>query len=155
MKNQLILSIFCLAYLGSCIPQKPVNRGESQAAPKEINDGYSTQGTKNYTGSAGEVKNDRGNNIPLDVQLKGLAGVTVQGSGANAKVLVRGVNSFVGETEPLFVVNNMVVSGGYNAVYQMLNPNDIKSINVLKDASSASIYGVRGSNGVIVITMKK
>ena len=150
----LVFTFICDVFLVACINQKPVNRGQSKTETREINDGYGIQDGRNYTGSADEVNNDRSNNIPLDMHLKGLAGVTVQGSGANAKVLVRGVNSFLGETEPLFVVNNMVVNGGYSAAYLLLNANDIKSVTVLKDASSASIYGVRGANGVIIITMK-
>jgi TonB-dependent starch-binding outer membrane protein SusC len=153
--NRLILIIFTIAFLGfSCVNQKPKSQEELQAEAKEINDGYTTSGTRNYTGSADEVKNT-GNNMSLDLYLKGLAGVLVTGAGMSSRVTVRGENSFSSDTEPLFVINSNPISGGFSTAYQMINVNDIKSVSVLKDAASTGIYGVRGSNGVIVITLKK
>jgi TonB-dependent SusC/RagA subfamily outer membrane receptor len=154
MKKHLLLFSLAVALFSSCISQKSNARRESNATPKEISDGYNTTGTRNYTGSADEVKN-LGLNVPLDVYMRGLAGVGVEGSGANAKITVRGVNSFVSNPEPLFVVNNNALNGGFSSAFQMIQVNDIKSVTVLKDAGSTSIYGVRGANGVIVITLKK
>ncbi|MFA6071552.1 MAG: SusC/RagA family TonB-linked outer membrane protein [Janthinobacterium sp.] len=82
--------------------------------------------------------------------------------GAPVKIQLRGQNSLSGsQTEPLIVVdevpfaNNLSVrQGGFSAL-SMVNPNDIESINVLKDADATSIYGSRGANGVILITTKK
>jgi TonB-dependent SusC/RagA subfamily outer membrane receptor len=86
-----------------------------------------------------------------------VAGVSVNGDGANAKVSIRGVNTFsiVTSGEPLFVIDNTVVNGGFSGVYRLINPNDISSVSVLKDASSAGLYGSRGANGVVVINLKK
>jgi TonB-dependent SusC/RagA subfamily outer membrane receptor len=54
----------------------------------------------------------------------------------------------------LFIVNGNQVTGGFSSVYASVAPADIKSVTVLKDASSTAIYGTRGANGVIVITLK-
>ncbi|MFT7273932.1 MAG: TonB-dependent SusC/RagA subfamily outer membrane receptor, partial [Spirosomataceae bacterium] len=94
------------------------------------------------------------------VQMTGSSGVV----GARANIRIRGVASITGGGEPLYVVdgvplNDGVYSNGLGAVslnpLQDLNPNDIESISVLKDASAVAIYGSRGANGVIIITTKK
>ncbi len=82
------------------------------------------------------------------------AGVTVARSngtpGGAAKIRVRGVNSITGNNSPLVVIDGVI--GGD---LRTLNPNDIESFNVLKDASATAIYGSRGANGVILVTTKK
>jgi TonB-linked SusC/RagA family outer membrane protein len=117
--------------------------------------GYSSEKKKDITGSVAIVDVAQMTAVPsgsTSQLLQGQAsGVTVigQGSpGAQANILVRGVSSF-GNTQPLVIVDG--VQGNLNDI----NPNDIASVQVLKDAGSASIYGVRGSNGVVVITTKK
>ena len=148
-----------LIFLGlSCVnnPNQPMGKSYIDKKNKEISDGYSSQNTKNYTGSADEVK-DLGNNITLDNYLRRVAGVYVKGDGASAQITIRGVNSFspASSSEPLFILNNTVMNGTFADIYQMVNPNDISSVSVLKDASSTGIYGSRGANGVIVISLKK
>lgn len=85
-----------------------------------------------------------------------LAGVQItQGSGApggSSQISIRGVNTLSAGTSPLLVIDGLPVS---NTNLNDINPGDIQSIEVLKDAASASIYGSRGSNGVILITTKK
>lgn len=77
--------------------------------------------------------------------------ITSGGSpGAVPRVLIRGVST-VNSTDPLYVVDGMPVGTNIN----FLDQNDIESMQVLKDASAAAIYGTRGSNGVILITTKK
>lgn len=71
--------------------------------------------------------------------------------GASTRILVRGVNSINSGTEPLWIIDGIAVDGDGMST---LNPNDIASINVLKDASATAIYGSRGSNGVIIVTTK-
>ena len=72
--------------------------------------------------------------------------------GAETNISIRGIGTFgSGDNSPLIVIDGSPVSSGI----EMLNPNDIESVNVLKDASSAAIYGSRAANGVILITTKK
>ncbi|MBP6619891.1 MAG: TonB-dependent receptor plug domain-containing protein [Leadbetterella sp.] len=149
--------LFLFSLLG-CVntPNQQIGKTYVNKEQKVISDGYSSQNTKGYTGAADQVK-DLGNNITLDNYLRRVAGVSVKGDGSGAQILIRGVNTFspVSGSEPLFVVDNTVMSGGFSGVYQMINPNDISSVSVLKDASSTGIYGSRGANGVIVINLKK
>lgn len=80
----------------------------------------------------------------------GVHGTSGGGPGTQPKVLIRGVTTVNG-TDPLYVVDGMPVGTNIN----FLNSNDIQSMEVLKDASAAAIYGTRASNGVILITTKK
>lgn len=88
-----------------------------------------------------------------------LAGVDVQSTsgapGSNVQIKVRGATSINedGNTNPLYVVDGVPMDEGFDL--QQLNPQDIESIEVLKDASSSAIYGSRGANGVIIVTCKK
>lgn len=92
-----------------------------------------------------------GNSIPPDVQLQKVPGITVQGEGANARVRIRGSASFLGDSEPLFVVNGVPVYGGFRDVFSMVNTAQLKSINVLRNPADTGIYGTRGANGVVEI----
>lgn len=118
--------------------------------------GYTTQLKKDITGSVATVNVNDAKQIPAtssEQLLQGQAsGVTVinQGApGANSTVFIRGVNNF-GNTTPLYVIDGVQTNN-----MSQVNPNDIESISVLKDAGSAAIYGVAGGNGVIVVTTKK
>lgn len=117
--------------------------------------GYSSQAKKDITGSVSVVKAEDLKSIPAanaESQLQGrAAGVTVTTNnrpGDGATVRIRGFASF-GGNEPLVVIDG--VPGSLTGI----NPNDIESMQVLKDAASASIYGSRASNGVIIVTTKK
>ncbi|MBP5418476.1 MAG: TonB-dependent receptor [Bacteroidales bacterium] len=92
--------------------------------------------------------------VRVDNALKGLAsGVTVTSSsgqpGAAARIRVRGVGT-INNSDPLYIVDGMPIEGGLD----YLNPNDIQSIEVLKDAASGAVYGARAANGVILVTTK-
>jgi TonB-dependent SusC/RagA subfamily outer membrane receptor len=152
MKNTIISLIITICLLMSCIRNGGSGVSNSNST-KTINDGYSVQNSRNYTGAADEVTS-LGMGITLDNYLRRVSGVNVQGDGANAKITIRGINSFVSNPTPLFVINGSAINGGYSSIYNMVNPNDIKSVNVLKDAGSTAIYGSRGANGVIVISLK-
>ncbi len=78
--------------------------------------------------------------------------LTITGSGSNATVRIRGNKSMSGDNEPLFVVDGTPV-GTYNSISTAIDVNSVASIRVLAGAQ-ASIYGARGANGVVVITMK-
>lgn len=117
--------------------------------------GYSTQKKKDITGAVSVVDVENLKAVPsgtTESLLQGqAAGVTVINSGApggNSNVRVRGITS-VGNSDPLVIID------GTQGSLHDLNVNDIQSIQVLKDAGAASIYGVRGSNGVIIVTTKK
>ncbi len=118
--------------------------------------GYTSQARKDISGSVAVVKVGDLKSVPssnAEQQLQGRAsGVTVISSGvpgAGASVRIRGFASF-GGNEPLYIVDGVPVGG-----LSGLNPNDIESMQVLKDAASASIYGARASNGVIIVTTRK
>lgn len=120
--------------------------------------GYGTRRKSDVTGSVVQVGTKDFKEQPvtrLEEALQGRAsGVSVSKSsgspGADIKVRVRGVNSITGNNEPLVVVDGVI---GFSL--NSLNPNDIESMEILKDASATAIYGSRGSNGVILISTKK
>ncbi|WP_010520825.1 TonB-dependent receptor plug domain-containing protein [Aquimarina agarivorans] len=119
--------------------------------------GYSSKSTRDITGSVEVVDvEELQKTAPLSIEqaLQGQAsGVTVGnqgGPGGTAAVRIRGFSSLNG-ADPLYVIDGTPTGSGINEI----NPSDIESIQVLKDASSAAIYGNRAANGVIIVTTKK
>jgi TonB-linked SusC/RagA family outer membrane protein len=117
--------------------------------------GYTAQRKKDITGAVAVVEVDNMLQIPTgtpEKALQGMAsGVTIVTSGApggNSNIRIRGITS-VGSTDPLVIID------GTQGNMHDINMNDIESIQVLKDAGAAAIYGVRGSNGVVIITTKR
>lgn len=119
--------------------------------------GYGTQRKSDLTGAISTVKTEEitriaTGNVAQALQGK-VAGVQVTPSsgapGAGAVIRIRGIGTF-NDASPLFVVDGMLLND-----INFLNPNDIESVEVLKDASATAIYGSRGANGVIIITTKK
>ena len=119
--------------------------------------GYGTSKTKELTGATSKVKGEdieKMNMTRMDQALQGqVSGVTISSNsgspGGSSNIRIRGLSTF-GDNDPLILVDGVVYdSEGLNA----LNPSDIKSINVLKDAT-AGIYGVRAANGVIIVETK-
>ena len=121
--------------------------------------GYGVQRRSDLTGSISSVSGDRLNEVSvssLESALQGRsAGVYVdQGGnkpGDGASIRIRGNRSITANNDPLFVVDGVPVSGGIRD----LNPQDVESIEILKDASATAIYGARGSNGVVLVTTKR
>ncbi|MFV0248846.1 MAG: SusC/RagA family TonB-linked outer membrane protein [Tenacibaculum sp.] len=118
--------------------------------------GYTKQSTKNITGSVSVVKmKDVEATAPISVeqslqgQVSGVSIGTQGGPGGSTMVRIRGFAT-VNNNDPLYVIDGIPTKSGLN----LLNPNNIESIQVLKDASSAAIYGVGANNGVIIITTK-
>ena len=119
--------------------------------------GYGVQKKSVVTASIAKVSSDDlASTAPtrMDNALKGLAaGVTVTSSsgqpGAAAQIRVRGIGT-INNSDPLYIVDGMPIEGGLD----YLNPNDIASIEVLKDAASGAVYGARAANGVILVTTK-
>ena len=119
--------------------------------------GYGAVKKSDLTSSISTVKGEEitetvtGNAMDaLQGKVNGVQVASGGGPGTTPKVLIRGVTTVNG-SDPLYVVDGMPISGNIN----FLNSNDIESMQVLKDASAAAIYGTRGSNGVILITTKK
>ena len=121
--------------------------------------GYGTRRKADLTGAVSQVNSKQLQAVPvynLQQALKGRSsGVQItQNSGTpggRIEVRVRGNNSMIGDNSPLFVVDGFPVTGGID----YLNPDDIQSMDILKDASATAIYGARGSNGVVIITSKQ
>jgi TonB-dependent SusC/RagA subfamily outer membrane receptor len=76
-------------------------------------------------------------------------------AGGGIAIQIRGPSSFYSGGQPLFVIDDIPMQAGPGGALSGINPHDIESIRVLKDPADTGIYGVRGANGVIVITMKK
>ncbi len=120
--------------------------------------GYGTQKKSSVTGAVSKYKNEKLDQSPvarLDQALQGkIAGVQIQNvsseAGADPKVQIRGQASITAGQSPLVVVDGLITYDGLSFV----NMGDVESIEVLKDAASAAIYGSRGANGVILITTK-
>ena len=118
--------------------------------------GYQTVQKKDVTGAVGVVSPEAASRVTaasLAESIQGLApGVTVRNSGApgaGAAIEIRGVASFT-NTDPLYVIDGMISDAN-----PTINTNDIASVQILKDASAAAIYGSRAANGVIIITTKQ
>ncbi len=122
--------------------------------------GYGTSRKKDLTGSVASVNIPDLQKAPVasfDQALAGrVAGVQVSASdgqpGSDLNIVVRGNNSITQNNSPLYVVDGFPIETNLNT---LLNPNEIESIEVLKDASATAIYGARGANGVIIVTTKK
>ncbi|RYY59025.1 MAG: SusC/RagA family TonB-linked outer membrane protein, partial [Chitinophagaceae bacterium] len=121
--------------------------------------GYGTQRKKDVTGSTVSVKGETLNEIKAPNvfnQLQGrAAGVDIVSNGnqigSGGEIRIRGNRSITGNNAPLVVVDGMVYGGSVNDI----NPDNVASLDILKDASATAIYGSRGSNGVIIITTKR
>ncbi len=121
--------------------------------------GYGTQKRKDLTGAVSSVSAEDFADMPVanvSQALSGrVAGLDIVSSGGDpgseSAILLRGTRSFTASNDPLIIVDGMPFYGTINDI----NPYDIKSVDVLKDASSTAIYGSRGSNGVIMITTKR
>ena len=121
---------------------------------------YGVRKKGTVTGSVSTVKADKLENTPVpafDQALQGqVAGLSVLSStgepSASATMVIRGTNSINSGTAPLYILDGVAISA---SDFNTINPADIESMSVLKDASSTSIYGARASNGVIVITTRR
>ncbi len=129
--------------------------------------GYGTQQKKDITGAVGSVKSAEFNkgiiNSPGQLLQGKVSGVQVTSSsgapGSGQRIIIRGQGSIRQGTGPLFVVDGFPLglagTGSADSPLNFINPDDIESIDVLKDASATAIYGARGANGVVIITTKK
>ncbi|MES2266618.1 MAG: TonB-dependent receptor [Bacteroidota bacterium] len=157
--------VLVISYLGYQTNEVTVGQSENinivlQAGNNALNEvvvtGYTTQRKKDISGSVTTVNVTAAKSVPsvsteslLQGQAAGVNVVTAGAPGAGAQVTIRGLSNF-GSSSPLYVVDGLQTGSISN-----LNPNDIESISVLKDAGAAAIYGVSGGNGVVVVTTKK
>jgi iron complex outermembrane receptor protein len=129
--------------------------------------GYGTQNKKDVTGAVKTLKSESFNkgiiNNPQELLQGKIAGVNVTTAsgepGQKLGITIRGAGGIRGGNSPLFVIDGLPLdntgTGGGSDPLNTINPQDIESMDVLKDASATAIYGTRGANGVIIITTKK
>lgn len=132
---------------------------------------YGTTKKSSFTGSAQTMKDkdfsaEKGSLIKsLEGKMAGVrVGSSIGNPGANQKIVIRGIGSINGSTQPLYVVDGVALTDDTDnnltsvvrsiSILSSLNPNDIESMTVLKDAAAASLYGSRAANGVVIITTK-
>src|ERR1700761_7816735 len=156
-------------YVGYVAQEQSVNREGAlditlSASTASLNEGvvvgYGTQKRRDITGSVVSLDRQRLEDMPntnfeqaLEGSLPGVS-VTTSGGGAegeNVNILIRGQKSIKASTNPLIILDGIP----YNGSISDINPTDIASTEILKDASAAAIYGSRGSNGVILVTTKR
>ncbi len=131
----------------------------SQAVDEVIVVAYGTAKKESFTGSVAVVKNDELKARKVANVTKALDGLApgvqaTSGSGqpgSGSSIIIRGFGSINASSTPLYVVDGVPYDGAISAI----NPDDIASISILKDASASALYGARGANGVVVITTKK
>ena len=158
-------AILTISYIGYQTVELPAQNGmqvtlkdDAEMLQEVVVTGYQVQRKADLTGSVGvvETKDFKSSNPDPMASLQGkVPGMTITSNGSpsgEADVHIRGIGSMGGSsTTPLYIVDGIPFSGSLNS----LNSSDIETMQVLKDAASASIYGSRAANGVIVITTKK
>ncbi len=161
-------SILVISYTGYQPQEVPLNGRTNleialEAGAFELDEvvvvGYGTVRKSDLTGSVGSVRGEDLNTVSqtsVDQILQGrVAGVRITQTnpepGGGFSVRIRGTNSITAGNEPLYVIDGLPGANPLNS----LNPSDIESVEVLKDASATAIYGARGSNGVVIITTKQ
>jgi iron complex outermembrane receptor protein len=169
-------SVLVFSFVGAVTQQIPVGTqsdinvqllSDASLLSEVVVVGYGTQERRDITGAVATVKSDEFNkgiiNTPEQLLQGKVAGVTITSAsgepGSNQSINVRGPGGVRTGSTPLFVVDGMALdnsgTGGMINPLNFLNPQDIESIDVLKDASATAIYGSRGANGVILITTKR
>ena len=159
-------STLTFTYIGYTALDEPVNgrttinvqlKGTSEVLEQVVVVGYGTQRKVDVTGSVATVKGDdiskQASVNPVSALQGKVAGVAITNSGApgsSPQITIRGTGTIYGNTGVLYVVDGV----WYDEI-SFLNPADIESLSILKDASSESIYGIRAANGVVLVTTKK
>ena len=166
------VEISCVGYVSqtypaSEVPSKVTLQEDAEFLDEVVVIGYGTAKKDDMTGSIAAIKAEdlnRGAVVNTQDMIKGkVAGVLVTpgdgGPGSSSRIRIRGSASLNASNDPLIVIDGVPIAQGAGGAMSnpldLLNPNDIESFSVLKDASAAAIYGSRASNGVILITTKK
>ena len=167
-----LVEISCIGYASqtfeaAMVPQTVTMKEDAEYLDEVVVIGYGTVKKDDMTGSISAIKAEdmnRGAVVNTQDMLKGkIAGLLVTpgdgGPGSGSRIRIRGSASLNASNDPLIVIDGVPIAqgaaGAMSNPLDLLNPNDIESFSVLKDASSAAIYGSRASNGVILITTKK
>ena len=142
--------------IGQATTLNVVLEPENKALEEVVVTGYQTISKERATGSFDKVSVEVLNSRPssdLSNMLQGVvAGMqSTENEDGSVNFLIRGTSSLYANTEPLVVVDGFPIEGTFSSI----NPNDVESVTVLKDAAAASIWGARSANGVIVVTTKK
>lgn len=146
--------------LSNPAPLKVVMEDEAVGVDEVVVVGYGVTATRDLTGQVASLNEEQlskksATNVETMLQ-NAAAGVVVSLASSNPsekiRVRVRGEASLTGDNEPLYVVDGMPVTSD---VMSAISPSDIQSMDVLKDASAAAIYGSRGANGVVIVTTKR
>lgn len=169
-------AILAISFLGYATKEYPLNgqtnvsavlQEDSSLLDEVVVVGYGVQKKSDVTGSIASVKSEDFNKGVvanpgqlLQGKVTGVNVTSVSGEpGASQNIIIRGLGSLRSGTTPLFVIDGFVIDNSGTGVasnpLNFINPQDIASMDVLKDASAAAIYGARAANGVIVITTKK
>ncbi len=147
-------------FLAQAIPKQVVMKPSATSIDEVVVIGYGTVNKKDFTGSLSEVNVEDINRAPVPNVAQALAG-RVAGLQVNAlsgqpgeesDIIIRGGNSITQDNSPLYVVDGFPIEG---FSLSSINPEEIESLSVLKDASATSIYGSRAANGVVIIETKK
>ncbi len=164
--KEVTLEISFIGYLSQSIkvtnsaPLNIILKEDNQALEEVVVVGYGVQRKSDLTGSVASVSSKTLESRPQTNLIQSLQGsvpglnISITGSdaeGASTQTSIRGNNSISADNKPLIILDGIPFDGPWSEI----NPNDIESIEILKDASSAAIYGARGSNGVILITSKR
>jgi TonB-dependent SusC/RagA subfamily outer membrane receptor len=149
-----------LVAAAACHNRQPALATARDPARDSVAVGYGSQARRDLTGSVGSLSGDearRSSPTTMADMLDGrIAGVEVRRlANGGMSVRVRGLHTFVGDGEPLWVVDGIPQHNGLGAGVGDLDPQYVQSIEVLKDAGATAIYGSRGANGVILITTKR
>ena len=152
-----LLRAVTLLSLAACYNRAPVSTTPAQDS---VQVGYGRQAKRDVTGAVASVDGDVARrNAPTSIadMIEGrFAGVEVQRlANGGVSIRIRGSRSLKSDQEPLLVVDGVPQRAGEGGTLSDLDPRDIKSIDVLKDAGATAIYGSRGANGVILITTKR
>ena len=155
----ILSSALAWVLLIGCASSRSAEEQESQPTEGEVQVGYGTIDENHVVGSVATIDGDdarKDQPKTLTDMLRGRsAGVQVNDlPGGGIRVRVRGTRSFLGGNDPLYVIDGMVIATVEGALHG-INPNDVESISVLKDASATAVYGSRGANGVVLITTKR
>lgn len=167
-----VIEVSCIGYAtqvftASALPATIVLSEDAEFLDEVVVIGYGTVKKSDMTGSVVAIKNDELNrgaiNTPSQALMGKVSGLLVTPAsgqpGTSATIRIRGAASLNANNDPLIVIDGVPVTGdggaGMGDPLASVNPNDIESFSVLKDASATAIYGSRASNGVIIITTKK